>query len=161
MRLSLIAALVAASTLVPIAARADDQPALDTCIASWGTASPFKKGTPANKTIATGVKVFGIGSEAPTDEPTAKASLVLVRPAVNVMGKSTLKLTNPHGWYCFVSNVNVAGKMEIEIPCDAHVASAKEDGTSVGATDESGKGVSVFGALRVTRTGCPQGKPKS
>jgi hypothetical protein len=161
MKTSLLAALLAASTLLPAAARADDQPALDACIASWASASPFKKSTPATKVIATGVKVFGIGSDNATDEPSAKASLVLVRPAVNVMGKSTMKLNNPNGWYCFVSNVNVAGKMEIEVPCNAHVASAKEDGTSVGAVDESNKGVSVFGALRVTRTGCAEGKPKS
>lgn len=136
-------------------------PALDACITAWGSASPFEKGTPATKVVATGVKVFGIGSEGATDEPTATPSLVLVRPAVNVMGKSTIQLKNPQGWYCFVSNVNVAGKMEIEIPGDAHVASAKEDGTSVGAVDESSKGVTVFGALRVTRTGCPADTPKS
>lgn len=151
---------LAFATLAPLPARADDQPALDACIASWGTSAPFKKGTPATKTIATGVKVFGIGSDNPTDEPTAKPSLVLVRPAVNVMGKSTMKLMNPQGWYCFVNNVNVAGKLEIELPCAAHAASAKEDGTSVGASDDSNKGVTVFGALRITRTGC-EGKPKS
>ena len=161
MKRRLIAAMIAVSSLVPVAALADDQPTLDACIASWGSAAPFKKGTPATKVIATGVKVFGIGSEGATDEPTTKPSLVLVRPAVNVMGKSTIQLKNPQGWYCFVSNVNVAGKMEIEVPCNAHVASAKEDGTSVGAVDESNKGVTVFGALRVTRTGCAEGKPKS
>lgn len=158
---SLIAALLAASTLVPVVARADDQPALDACIRSWGSASPFKQGTPATKVIATSVKVFGIGSEGATDEPTSAPSLVLVRPAVNVMGKSVVKMTNSQGWYCFVSNVNVAGKVEIEIPCDAHIASAKEDGTAVGASDDSGKGVTVFGALQITRKGCPEGKPKS
>jgi hypothetical protein len=161
MKRQLIAAMIAVSSSVPVAALADDQPTLDACIASWGSAAPFKKGTPATKVIATGVKVFGIGSEGATDEPTTKPSLVLVRPAVNVMGKSTIQLKNPQGWYCFVSNVNVAGKMEIEVPCNAHVASAKEDGTSVGAVDESNKGVTVFGALRVTRTGCAEGKPKS
>jgi hypothetical protein len=83
---------------------------------------------------------------------------VLVRPAVNVMGKSTIRLSNPKGWYCFVSNVTVAGKIEIELPCDAHIASAKEDGTAVGAADDSNKGVTVFGALRLTRYGCPDGK---
>ena len=157
----LTAAVIAAALLAPLPALADDQPALDACIASWGSAAPFKKGTPATKVIATGVKVFGIGSDNATDEPTAKPSLVLVRPAVNVMGKSTMRLQNPQGWYCFVSNVNVAGRMEIEVPCNAHIASAKEDGTSVGAVDESNKGVSVFGALRVTRQGCPEAKPKS
>jgi hypothetical protein len=161
MKVHVIAALMAAATLVPTSARADDQPALDACIASWGSASPFKKGTASTKVIATGVKVFGVGSDAPTDEPTAKPSLVLVRPAVNVMGKSTIRLENPRGWYCFVSNVTVAGKIEIDLPCDAHIASAKEDGTSVGATDDSQKGVTVFGALRVTRHGCPEAKPKS
>lgn len=161
MKVQMFAAVIAASMLVPLAACADDQPTLDACIASWGTASPFKKGTPATKTIATGVKVFGIGSEGTTDEATTTPSLVLVRPAVNVMGKSVIKLQNPQGWYCFVSNVNVAGRMEIEIPCAAHVASAKEDGTAVGAADDSGKGVTVFGALRVTRIGCAEGKPKS
>jgi hypothetical protein len=160
MKIHLVAAIIAATALVPVPALADDQPALDACIASWGSASPFKKGTPPTKVIAASVKVFGIGSER-TDEPTSKPSLVLVRPAVNVMGKSTIQLKNPQGWYCFVSNVNVAGKMEIEVPCGAHVASAKEDGTAVGAVDESNKGVTVFGALRVTRVGCPEGEPKS
>jgi len=106
MKTQLIAALIAASTLAPVCAVcafADDQPALDACIASWGHASPFKKGTAATKVIATGVKVFGIGSNGATDEPTAKPSLVLVRPAVNVTGKSKIRLENPHGWYCFVS----------------------------------------------------------
>ncbi len=137
------------------------QAALDGCIASWGKQSPFKKGTPADSTIATGVKVFGIGkSQSGNDAPTAKPSLIMVRPAVNVAGKSTIRLANPKGWYCFRSNVTVAGSMNIEAHCDAHIASAKEDGTSVGAVDESHKGVAVFGALRVTRFDCPKGKNK-
>jgi hypothetical protein len=138
---------------------AGDQEALDGCIASWGKASPFKKGTPAGATVATGVKVFGVGkSQSGDDTVTDKPSLVLVRPAVNVMGKSTIRLANPRGWYCFRSNVNVAGSMNIEAHCDAHIASAKEDGTSVGASDQSNKGVVVFGSLRITRFGCPEGK---
>ena len=39
---------------------ATDQQALDGCIASWGSKSPFKKGTPATSVIATGVKVFAL-----------------------------------------------------------------------------------------------------
>ncbi|MEP7262349.1 MAG: hypothetical protein ABI669_14160, partial [Usitatibacter sp.] len=84
--------------------------------------------------------------------------LVYVRPAVNVMGKSTIRLVNPNGWYCFRSNVTVAGKIEIQAHCKAHLASAREDGTAVGAVDESNKGVAVFGALRVERFDCPEGK---
>ena len=160
-RLLLALAALSMSSLCLAAAEPGDQATLDHCIASWGAKSPFVPGTPANKDFDTGVKVFGVGRNAIDDEVTAKPSLILVRPAVNVMGKSTLRLVNPNGWYCFVSNVNVAGKMEIELPCEAHMASAKEDGTAVGATDESNKGVTVFGALRVTRYGCPEGKPKS
>jgi hypothetical protein len=134
---------------------AEDQAALDGCIASWGKASPFKKGTPATSVIAPSVKVFGMGGSGQTnDQPTEKPALIMVRPAVNVMGKSRIRLENPKGWYCFRSNVNVAGSMEIEAHCTAHIASAKQDGTSVGAVDETNKGVSVFGALRITRFGC-------
>jgi hypothetical protein len=70
------------------------------------------------------------------------------------MGKSRIHLQNPKGWYCFRSNVTVAGKLVIEAPCNAHIASAREDGTAVGAVDESNSGVAVFGALRVERYGC-------
>ena len=150
---TVFAALILAA--VPFTAVASDQPALDACIASWGKASPFKKGKAADSTIGTGVKVFGIGSgQSGSDPVTDKPVLVLIRPAVNVAGRSTIRLANPNGWYCFRSNVTVAGAMNIEAHCKAHIASAKEDGTSVGAADESGKGVAVFGALRVSRFDC-------
>jgi hypothetical protein len=55
--------------------------------------------------------------------------------------------------------VTVAGALRIEAHCKAHIASAREDGTSVGAVDESNQGVAVFGALRVSRFGCA-GTPK-
>jgi hypothetical protein len=148
-------AFLIAATAISLPAFANDQAALDGCISSWGKNSPFKKGTPANSVIAPSVKVFGVGGSGQmNDHATDKPALVLVRPAVNVMGKSRIKLENPKGCYCFRSNVNVAGSMEIEAPCVSHIASAKEDGTSVGAVDETNKGVSVFGALRITRYGC-------
>jgi hypothetical protein len=146
---------------LPALAAAGDQPVLDACIASWGKKSPFKKGTPADGTIGTGVKVFGIGSgQSGNDTPTDKPALYLVRPAVNVAGKSTIRLNNPKGWYCFRSNVTVAGALHIDAQCTAQIASAREDGTAVGAVDESNTGVAVFGALRVNRIGCPDGKRK-
>ena len=134
---------------------AADQRVIDQCIAEWGKASPFKKGAVPGNVISPGVKVFGIGKNNNGDDTvTNKPSLILVRPAVNVLGKSTIRLANPNGWYCFKSNVTVAGKIAIEAHCNAHVASAREDGTSVMATDESKGGVAVMGALRVTRFGC-------
>jgi hypothetical protein len=145
--------------LASAGAFANDQAALDGCIASWGKKSPFKKGTPADAVIATGVKVFGIGSgQSGNDPATSQPALYLVRPAVNVAGKSRIRLNNPKGWYCFRSNVTVAGAMHIDAHCTAQIASAKEDGTSVGAADESGKGVAVFGALRINRFGCADDK---
>ncbi|HZZ95052.1 MAG TPA: hypothetical protein VFE23_21010 [Usitatibacter sp.] len=153
MKHTLIALVLLAASGVAVASA--DQQALDGCIAQWGRQSPFHKGTPAETVVSTGVKVFGVGSSSSgNDSATGHASLILVRPAVNVMGKSTIRLNNPKGWYCFRSNVNVAGKMEIEAPCDAHIASATSEGAAVGASDDTGKGVSVFGALRVTRYGC-------
>ncbi|MEP6789757.1 MAG: hypothetical protein ABI907_00215 [Ramlibacter sp.] len=133
--------------------------ALDGCIASWGKDSPFKKGKSADSTISMGVRVFGIGQgQSGGDPPTPKPVLISVRPAVNVLGGTTIKLSNPNGWYCFRSNVTVAGNLNIEAHCDAHIASAREDGTTVGATDQTNKGVAVFGALRISRFGCPEVK---
>ena len=153
-RILLALAALAMSSLSIAAAEPGDQAVLDHCIASWGAKSPFAKGTPANKDFDTGVKVFGVGKNAIDDEVTATPSLILVRPAVNVMGKSAIQLGNPRGWYCFRSNTTVMGKITIQAVCDAHFASAQEDGATVGAVDETSKGVTVFGALRVTRYGC-------
>ncbi len=154
MRAVLLAALLAGASTVAFA-QGEDQAAVDQCIAAWGSSSPFRKGTKPEGVIATSVKVFGIGQSNSGDDPaTDRPRLVLVRPAVNVMGKSVIRLNNPNGWYCFRSNVTVAGKLEIEAQCHAHIASAAEHGTAVGAADESNKGVAVFGALRVTRFGC-------
>ena len=155
---------VAASSTVAILASASviaaDQRVVDRCIADWGSASPFKKGAVPNRVIAPGVKVFGIGKNNSGDERvTDKPSLILVRPAVNVLGNSIIRLGNPMGWYCFKSNVTVAGEIAIEVHCNAHIASARDDGTSVMATDESDKGVAVMGALRVTRFDCADKDP--
>ncbi len=148
-----LAALAAVS--VPAHAASEDQAALDECIAHWGRSTPFKKGAHADGVLSTGVKVFGLGQGTSGDDPvTDKPRLVLVRPAVNVMGKSTIRLHNPHGWYCFRSNVTVMGKIQIDAHCDAHISAASDQGTAVGAADESNKGVAVFGALRISRFGC-------
>src|ERR1044071_3024275 len=116
MRLIVTAVMLVFATSV-FAAK-EDQPALDACIKSWGSKSPFKPGTPADSGIGPRVRVFGVGGSGQVNaSATEKPALVLVRPAVNVMGKSRIHLVNPKGWYCFRSNVNVAGSMEIEAPC--------------------------------------------
>ena len=147
--------IAAALALAAPSAFANDQQAIDECISAWGSKSPFKKGTKAHHTIATGVKVFGLGKgQADNDPATDKPVLVLVRPAVNVMGKSTIRLANPKGWYCLRNQTTVAGKIAVEAHCNAQIASSKDDGTAVFAADDSNKGVAVMGALRLTRFGC-------
>ena len=141
--------------LLPATGLADDQIAVDQCIAAWGSKSPFKKGARPDLVIGTGVKVFGLGKgQSGYDAPTDKPSLVLVRPSVNVAGKSTIRLANPKGWYCFEDTVTVAGKISIVAHCNAHLAGAKGDGTSVLAANDANQGVAVMGALRVSRFGC-------
>jgi len=152
---SFLLLLATLSLLLPGTSLANDQAALDQCIAAWGSKSPFRKGTPADLVIGTGVKVFGLGSsQTGNDAPTAKPSLVLVRSAVNVAGKSTIKLSNPKGWYCFEDAVTVAGKINISAHCNANIASAKGGGTAVMGANTANQGTSVMGALRITRFGC-------
>ena len=159
--LSLAAFLMPTCALAAPAVDAGDQKVLDACIAEWGADSPFRKGAAVSKVVAPGTKVFGIGKNNNGDETvTAKPALILVRPAVNVLGKTTIRLANPKGWYCFRSNVTVAGKIAIDAHCDARIASARDGGTSVMAKDESDKGVAVMGALRITRFGCADRKDK-
>jgi hypothetical protein len=121
------------------------------CLRAWGT-HPFGK-NPQFKTLATSVKVFGIGQNTADTEHTNSPSLVLVNPGVNVMGGTTLELLNPNGWYCFRSNVNVMGKFSIRAACKAHLAMAGE-GATVLASNPDQKGVSVLGSTRVEMVGC-------
>ncbi len=143
-------ALLMAST----ALLANDQKAADECIAAWGSKSPFKIGKRPDTIIGTGVTVFGLGQGQTHDAVTDKPSLIVVHPAVNVAGKTTIRLANPNGWYCLRTQTTVAGKIAIMAHCNAHLAHTKDDGASVAATDETGKGVAVMGALRVQRFGC-------
>lgn len=136
-------------------ALADDQAAINECIGAWGAKSPFNAGAKPDKVISAGVKVFGLGQGQLTEEAaTSGPSLILVNPAVNVAGKTTIRLQNPNGWYCLRDQTTVAGKITIEAHCNAHLASSKGSGTSVFAADDTDKGVAVMGALRVQRFGC-------
>jgi hypothetical protein len=131
------------------------QKTIDQCIGAWGTGSPFKKGTEPQRIITPGVKVFGIGKDNTGDDKvTAEPQLILVRPAVNVLGKSTIALDNPNGWYCFKANVSVLGKISIEAHCKSHIATAGDEGTSVMAANDSDGGVAVLGSLRITKKHC-------
>jgi hypothetical protein len=125
--------------------------AINKCIKQWKT-SPFKAGAEADLVINPSVKVLGIGKNPEDNKVTSGPNLVLVKPNVNVLGKSTFRLMNPNGWYCFKANVSVLGKIAIEADCKAHLATST-DGANVLGADDSQRGTSVLGSIRVTRIG--------
>lgn len=122
------------------------------CVSAWKK-SPFKASANPDVILRPGVKVFGVGATIEDRDATSGPQLVLIKPAVNVLGKTTYRLMNPNGWYCFKANVSVLGKMEIEAHCKAHIATAA-DGANVLGADDSDSGVAVLGSIRVKRVGC-------
>ena len=124
---------------------------INACLKAWGE-NPFGH-QPSYKTLAASVKIFGIGQNTDDTIVTKKPELVLVDTGVNIMGGSTMNLTNPNGWYCFVSNVNVMGGLTIKTHCKSHLASAS-NGVTVMGGDPSNKSVTVFGATNVEMVGC-------
>src|SRR5450759_3176713 len=121
------------------------------CLKAWGK-HPFGN-NPNYKTLATSVKVFGIGEDPTDSEVTNSPSLVLVNPGVNVMGGTTIELLNPNGWYCLRSTVNVMGGMNIRAHCKTHLASASDATTWMGNNADN-KGVTVMGSTTVERVDC-------
>lgn len=123
------------------------------CLKSWGNEHPFKdKAHLQFRVIDDNVKVFGMGDNVNDDTATSYPQMILVRPAVNVMGKMVYKLVNPNGWYCMDSNVNVMGKSEIKLACKAKLTSTHGSVTILGkgsATEKSG--TTVMGKTEIKR----------
>jgi len=134
-RSALIAGLILAGAAGLAQAQDRDSGALQACLKAWGE-HPFGP-NPAYRTLATSVKVFGIGQGTADREVTPGPSLIMVNPGVNVMGGSEIELLNPNGWYCLRAAVNVMGGMDIKLHCGAPA-----------------KGVSVMGSIKVERVGC-------
>ena len=124
---------------------------ITSCLNAWRT-HPFGK-NPKYRTLAASVKVFGIGQNPSDTVRTDAPSLILVNPGVNVLGETTVELLNPNGWYCFRSNVNVMGGLNIRAHCTAHLASAK-DGVTVLGSNSDNKSVTVLGSTQVQLVGC-------
>ncbi|MBC8089639.1 MAG: hypothetical protein H7Z40_20440 [Phycisphaerae bacterium] len=129
----------------------DSSVAVENCLKAWGK-HPF--GTnPKYRTMPVSVKVFGIGNPSIDSIKTSEPELVLIKPSVNVMGGSTVELRNPNGWYCFVTNVNVMGKMKIQAHCTAHLAQSHDGVTAMGE-DAGNKSVTVMGKTEVKLMDC-------
>ena len=118
----------------PVAAREADS-SIAACLKAWGD-HPFGK-EPQFRTLATSVKVLGIGTEAGDTQPTSSPSLVLINPSVNVMAGSTIELLNPNGWYCLRTTVTIMGKMSIRAHCKAHLAATSAGSTVLGNNSEN------------------------
>lgn len=145
--------VTSAFTVKPAAAQQDDDSsvAIENCLKAWGT-HPF--GTnPKYRSLPVTVKVFGIGTPTIDSVQTTGPDLVLVKAGVNVMGGTTIDLRNPNGWYCFVTNVNVMGRMKIKAPCTAHLAQS-HDGVTVLGADSTNKSVTVMGKTEIELQGC-------
>lgn len=127
--------------------------AIDNCLKAWGK-TPFGE-HPKYRTMPVSVKVFGVGSANVDSMKTDTPELVLIKAGVNVMGGTTVDLRNPNGWYCFVTNVNVMGKMKIKAACTAHLAQS-HDGVTVMGGDTENKSVTVMGKTEVQLQGCPK-----
>jgi hypothetical protein len=136
-------------SLPSFATEGDDS--IASCLKAWGK-NPFGN-NPHYKTLATSVKVFGIGENSTDAEVTNSPSLVMVNPGVNVMGGSTIELLNPNGWYCLRTNVNVMGGLTIKVHCKAHLASATEGVTVLGSNSDQ-KSITVMGSTKIEPVGC-------
>ena len=126
------------------------------CLKTWGDHPFGGSDSPRFKVLGSSVKVFGIGGDVTDEEKTPEPQLVLVKPAVNVLGKARFRLMNPNGWYCFASAVTVLGKSEITAACGAHLASSA-DGVAVAGGNVGADGVTVLGKAVVQRVGCAAG----
>jgi hypothetical protein len=120
-------------------------PVVKACLAVWGDSHPFKDESKLRfRIIESNVKVFGIGTDITDDVETSEPQLVLVRTAVNLMGKLTFRLMNSKGWYCFEKNITVMAKSDVTLACTAQVAAGGGGATVMGSSPGQG-GTTVMG----------------
>ncbi len=113
---------------------------------------PFKNKSKVRfRVIEPSVKIFGLGANVTDETTTDYPQLILIRSAVNIMSKSSYRLMNPNGWYCFTSKVNVMGKTIIKAACDAHIVTTKGNTTVLGKSVGEQEGTTVMGKSIVER----------
>ncbi len=129
-----------------------DVEAIKGCLSSWPK-HPFDKKAPEFRTMASKVKVLGIGGSMKDETNTVEPELILVKASVAVLSKSEMYLMNPQGWYCLKGQVSVLGKSVIHLHCNANLTSSK-DGSSVMGGGDAKEGVTVLGTTSIVREGC-------
>lgn len=131
-----------------------DDKAINRCLANWNN-HPFTKDSDKKyRVVETSVKVLGIGGDVVDDDVTSYPQLILIKPSVKVMSKTTYKFHNPNGWYCFKSNVTVLGKSVIEASCNARIADANNSVEVLGKNEGDKGGVTVLGKTEIKRIDC-------
>jgi hypothetical protein len=131
-----------------------EQDAIGKCLAQWGSASPFGQSPTANfREIDAAVTVFGGGGYAVSDtDATNGPALILVHASVSVLGSANYLLMNPNGWYCIMTDVNVKSNSEIDLQCNAHLASNQVQVNVGSKADSTGAvGVNVLSNVTVKR----------
>lgn len=123
------------------------------CLSHWKK-TPFSSRNLKYKTMKSTVSVFGAGGDLIDKKKTSKPALVYVKASVNVLGKNTIKLLNPNGWYCLNSSTNVLGKAVIELHCKAKLAISNTGATVLGSDSGDQQGTTVLGKTKIKRTGC-------
>lgn len=151
-KLTILFLLLGSFSCLPIVQANEKLTAVRICLANWGD-HPFNAKDPTYRVIGTRVKVFGIGGNFTDDNETPNPALVLIKPNVSVMSRSTMNLMNPNGWYCLDNKVNVMSKSIINIHCNAKLASTIE-GTTVLGSSRQNDGVTVMGKAVVNRKHC-------
>lgn len=126
-------------------------PNVKKCLIAWGDSHPFKDHKNIKfRVIDTNVRLFGLGNTFSDHVKTNYPQIILVRPAVSVMSKTTFELMNPNGWYCFKGSVTVMGKSIIKMACDAHLGSTTGN-TAVLGKSQGQSGTTVLGKTVVER----------
>ncbi len=136
---------------LPALASAGNLEAVQACLLSWKE-HPFNGQNPTYRTVSGKFKIFGIGEDINESVATDDPELVLILPNVSVMTGSSMTLTNPNGWYCLSSKVNVMSSTTINLHCNAKLASSKDGTTVLGGGDD--KGVTVLGKATINQVGC-------
>ena len=134
-------------------ANESDMKAIKTCLAKFKK-HPFNASNPNYRVINASVKVFGIGANVNDIKKTPEVELVLVKPAVSVLSKTTYKLLNPNAWYCVSAKVAVLAKTTIQLACASRLATTDGSVTVLGRGDEEKGGVTVLGSTNIERIGC-------
>jgi hypothetical protein len=128
--------------------------AIGKCMAAWGSDNPFgdKAYTEYRKISAT-VNILGNGGYAVEDrETTTKPKLILVSASVSVLGSANYLLMNPNGWYCFMVDVNVLSKVNVDLQCNAKLADTRVAVNVLSkASSTAAVGVNVMSSVTVNR----------